>query len=53
VPVRGNGMGYEAEEVMRCLRAGLTESPLVSWSDTVEVMRVLDAIRAQIRVVYP
>jgi predicted dehydrogenase len=53
VPVRGNGMGYEAEEVMRCLRAGLTESPLVSWSDTVEVMRVLDAIRAQIGVVYP
>ncbi|HEY2668896.1 MAG TPA: Gfo/Idh/MocA family oxidoreductase [Rugosimonospora sp.] len=52
VPIRGNGMGYEAEEVMRCLREGLTESPLVPLSATLEVMSCLDAVRAQIGVTY-
>lgn len=50
VTIRGNGMGYEAEEVMRCLRAGLTESPLIPHSETLAVMSTLDAIRAQIGV---
>src|SRR5262249_41360726 len=27
--IRGNGLGYQAEEVMRCLRAGELESALV------------------------
>jgi predicted dehydrogenase len=53
VAIRGNGMGYEAEEVHRCLRAGLTESPLIPLSDTLEIMRTLDAARAQIGVTYP
>ena len=53
VPVRGNGMGYEAEEVMRCLRAGLTESPVIPLSATLAVMRTLDTARAQIGVTYP
>jgi predicted dehydrogenase len=52
VPIRGNGMGYEAEEVMRCLREGLTESPLVPLSSTLDVLRCMDAIRAQIGVSY-
>jgi predicted dehydrogenase len=52
VPIRGNGMGYEAEEVMRCLRDGLTESQLVPLSSTLDVMRCMDAIRAQIGVTY-
>ena len=52
-PIRGNGMGYEAEEVMRCLRAGETESPLIPLSDTLDVMRTLDTVREQIGVVYP
>jgi predicted dehydrogenase len=52
VPVRGNGLGYEAEEVMRCLAAGELESPLVPVADTLAVMRTLDAIRVQIGVDY-
>jgi hypothetical protein len=52
VPIRGNGLGYQAEEVMRCLRAGELESPLVPHSATLEVMRTLDAVRAQIGVSY-
>jgi predicted dehydrogenase len=50
--IRGNGMGYEAEEVMRCLRAGLTESPLIPHSESLAVMSTLDAVRAQIGVRY-
>jgi hypothetical protein len=38
---------------MRCLREGLLESPLVSWRDTLEVMEILDAARAQTGVRYP
>jgi predicted dehydrogenase len=51
--IRGNGMGYEAEEVNRCLAEGLLESPLVPHEATLQVMRTLDAARAQIGVVYP
>lgn len=47
------GFQYEAAEVARCLGAGLTESPDMTWRDTVEVMDAMDAIRAQVGVVYP
>jgi hypothetical protein len=53
LPRRGIGLGYEAEEVMRCLREGLTESPLVPLATTLEVMGIMDAVRAQIGVEYP
>ncbi|MFC5905966.1 Gfo/Idh/MocA family protein [Streptacidiphilus monticola] len=53
LPRRGRGYVHEAEEVMRCLRAGLLESPSVSRQDTLDVMAVLDAARAQIGVRYP
>lgn len=52
VPLRGNGMVYEAEEVMRCIRHGLLESHLAPHGATLEVMRILDEARAQIGVVY-
>ncbi|MFD7501514.1 Gfo/Idh/MocA family protein [Streptomyces sp. NPDC059850] len=43
----------EAAEVMRCLRAGERESPLVPLSGTLSVMRTLDKARAQTGVRYP
>jgi hypothetical protein len=46
------GLHYQAIEAARCLRAGLTESPLVPHSATISVMQTLDAIRAQIGVAY-
>jgi len=52
VPLEGNGMGHEAEEVMRCLREGLTESPLMTHEETLSVMATLDAVRTQIGVSY-
>lgn len=51
--LRGNGLAYQAEEVMRCLREGLVESPLIPHQASLAVMRVLDAARAQIGVTYP
>lgn len=47
-----SGLHYQAAEAGRCLRAGLTQSPLVPLDATLAVMRTLDAIRAQIGVVY-
>ena len=53
VPRTGLGYAHEAAEAMRCLRAGLTESPLVPWRHTLQVMATLDAARAQTGVRYP
>jgi predicted dehydrogenase len=49
-----DGMGYqfEAAEVQRCLREGLLESSLVPHAVTLEMMSLLDTIRAQIGVSY-
>ncbi|UUN26583.1 Gfo/Idh/MocA family protein [Streptomyces sp. FIT100] len=44
---------YEAAEVMRCLRAGETESPLVPLDGSLAVMRTLDAVRDRVGVRYP
>lgn len=52
-PVIGTGLANEAVEVMRCLREGLTESPLVPHEQTLRVLRQMDAVRAQVGVVYP
>ncbi len=41
----GHGFTFQAQEVMRCLRAGELESPLVPWQDTLATMRTLTAWR--------
>ncbi|MGX1884683.1 Gfo/Idh/MocA family protein [Streptomyces sp. NPDC055287] len=48
-----HSLQYEAAEVMRCLRAGEKESPLVPLAGTLAVMRTLDAVRDRIGVRYP
>lgn len=37
----GGGYTFQAAEVMRCLRAGEVETPLVPWADTLAGMRTL------------
>ncbi|MFE0728955.1 Gfo/Idh/MocA family protein [Streptomyces antibioticus] len=44
---------HEAHEVMRALRAGETESPLVPLNGTLAVLRTLDTARHQTGVHYP
>jgi hypothetical protein len=53
VEVPGKGYGPEIDEVERCLRADLTESPLVPLDDTLAIMEIMDDARAQVGVRYP
>jgi len=48
-----NSLKHEAREVMRALRAGERESPMVPLDGTLAVMRTLDTIRDRVGVRYP
>ncbi len=55
IPVeRGDGHGYqyEAQHVCNCLRDGVTESPVMTFEDTLTQMLVLDEIRRQAGIKY-
>ena len=52
-PISGNGFGYEAAEVMRCLEAGETESDVMPLDETLSVMRTMDGIRNAWGLRYP
>jgi len=43
----GRGLRHQADEVARCLRAGLTESPLMPLDESVSIMETMDAVRSQ------
>ncbi len=43
----GWGYQHEALHVAECLRNGLIESPVMSWSDTLLQMEIMDTIRQQ------
>jgi predicted dehydrogenase len=47
------GYHWEAEEVMRCLDKGLTESPVVPLSFSRNLMKTLDRIRDSAGIVFP
>ena len=52
-PLRASGFEYQIEEAMRCIRAGLLESPGMSHADTLANMELMDSIRAEIGLKYP
>jgi predicted dehydrogenase len=52
-PRIGQGLRHQAAEVGRCLRAGLTESPVMPLDETLAIMRTMDEVRRQIGLVYP
>ena len=45
-PVMGGGLINEAEEVMRCLKLGLKESPYMPLEESLQIMQIMDKIRA-------
>ena len=47
-PFTGNGYHYEADEVARCVTAGLTESPVMPLADSIAVAATVDTVRAAI-----
>ncbi|MBA5690189.1 Gfo/Idh/MocA family protein [Rugamonas apoptosis] len=52
IPRSGNGYTHEAQEVARCMRLGLIESPVMPHEETLAIMGALDAIREQIGLRY-
>lgn len=53
LPLESNGLNYEAAEVMRCLREGLLESPVMPLDESLALMRTMDQIRAPWGLRYP
>lgn len=49
MPYRGNGYHYEAEEVMRCVRAGKIESEVMPLSESLSIVEAMDQARSQWR----
>ena len=52
-PWRGTRYVAQVEEVHRCLRAGLAESPVMPLDETVALVGWMDAMRAQFGLRYP
>ena len=48
----GFGYQHEAKHVVECLQNGLTESPVMTHQDTIDLMEVLDEIRAKAGIYY-
>ena len=48
----GAGYTYELRETTRCIQSGLLESPTMPLEDSLDVMRVLDGVRAQLGIRY-
>ena len=46
VPHTGGGLRHQADEVARCLREGLTESPVMPLDESVAIMSTMDDVRA-------
>ncbi len=53
IPVGGDGLRYQVEEVHRCLADGRTQSETMSWQHTRDLMATLDRARAAFGLVYP
>ena len=51
-PIVGNALNYEAEEVMRCMREGLKESPYMPLDESILIMEIMDTIRKPWGLVY-
>lgn len=47
------GYCYEAEEVGRCLEAGLTESPVMPLEESLAILQLLDKVRTDWGLKYP
>lgn len=47
-----NALNYEAEEVMRCLKLGLKESPYMPLDESIQIMETMDEIRKSWGLVY-
>jgi len=49
---KANGYEYEAEEVMKCIAQGRTESAVLTLDFSLQLLRLLDSIREKCNIVY-
>ena len=52
-PLSANGFEYQIGEAMKCIRAGLLESPGMTHAESLANMELMDSIRANIGLKYP
>lgn len=53
LPHKMNGYEFEAEEVNHCIREGKAESDIVPLKDTLDIMKIMDDLRAEWGLIYP
>jgi hypothetical protein len=49
----GHGLREQAETFKQLVRSGKFESEILTWKDTVDIMKTLDTVREQIGLKYP
>ena len=49
----GHGLREQAETFKQLVRSGKFESEILTWADTVDIMKSLDLVRAQVGLKYP
>ena len=49
----GHGLREQAETFKQLVRSGKFESEILTWADTVDIMKTLDTVREQIGLKYP
>lgn len=45
LPFEINGFEYQIKEVVKCMCEGKLQSEVMSWNDSIEIMRIIDSIR--------
>ena len=53
IPYQGNGLNYQATEVMQCLRAKKLQSDIMPLNESLQIMQTMDKLRAQWNLKYP
>lgn len=49
----GHGLREQAESFKQLVQSGKLESEILSWQDTIDIMKTMDAVREQIGLKYP
>jgi hypothetical protein len=49
----GHGLREQAEDFKQLVTMGRLESEILTWKDTVDIMKTMDTVRKQIGLKYP
>ncbi|MFK7922670.1 MAG: Gfo/Idh/MocA family protein [Bacteroidia bacterium] len=52
-PYESSGLQYQAVHAMQCLAEGKKESPVMPWSESLRLMKLMDSFRAEWGLKYP